>query len=90
LTRWLDALQSGNKNQDNAWDYAKYFSVKETLKHSRKVTPKEETVNAAQSKYSGFFRIITPKKMDPIEAFNYYRADKLWKTASTTSRTPLT
>jgi transposase len=73
LTRWRNELQSGNKNLDNAWAYAEYFIVKETPKRGCKVIENKEAVNAARNKYSGFFSIMTTKKMDALEALDCYR-----------------
>ena len=73
LTRWRDELVSGNENPDNARHYAKYFIVRETQKRGRKVIENEKAVLDARNKYSGFFGIMTAKKMDAAEALEIYR-----------------
>lgn len=73
LTRWRDELLSGNENPDNQKYYKKYFIVKDLPKRGRKVVENEDAVNAARKKYSGFFSIMTTKKMDAVEALDIYR-----------------
>lgn len=73
LTRWRNELLSGEESLDNAWAYKKYFIIKETPKRGRKVTENKKAVQAARNNYSGFFSILTTKKMDAIDALELYR-----------------
>jgi hypothetical protein len=73
LTRWRDELIRGEENKDNAKYYAKYFIIKETPKRGRKVIENTKAVNADRKKYSGFFSIMTTKKMGAVEALEIYR-----------------
>jgi transposase len=73
LTRLRDELIRGEENKDHAKDYAKYFIIKETPKRGRKVIENEKAVSSARKKYSGFFSIMTTKKMEAVEALDIYR-----------------
>jgi transposase len=73
LTRWRNELLSKNENPDNKKYYSRYFIIKDTPKRGRKVTENEEAVNAARNKYSGFFSIMTNKKMDAVDVLDIYR-----------------
>jgi transposase len=73
LTRWRDEIVSGNEKKENERFYKKYFIVKETPKRGRKVAENEAAVSAARDKYSGFFSIMTTRKMEATEAIEIYR-----------------
>lgn len=73
LTRWRDELVSGNEKKEHERFYKKYFIVKETPKRGRKVAENKAAVNAARDKYSGFFSIMTTRKMEATEALEIYR-----------------
>ena len=73
LVRWREELASGNEDPGNVKHYKKYFTVKDLPKRGRKVVENEEAVEAARNKYSGFFSIMTTKKMDAVEALEAYR-----------------
>ena len=73
LTRWREELVSKNENPDHRKYYNKYFIVRDLPKRGRKVTENEEAVKAARNKYSGFFSILTHKKMDAVDALDIYR-----------------
>jgi transposase len=73
LTRWRDELVSGNEKKENERFYKKYFIVKETPKRGRKVTENEMAVSEARNKYSGFFSVMTTRKMEATEALEIYR-----------------
>jgi hypothetical protein len=73
LTRMRAELLSGEPVAGNAGDYEKYFTVKQTPKRGRKVIENEKAVAAARKKYSGFFSLMTTKKMDAVDALDLYR-----------------
>jgi hypothetical protein len=73
LTRWRAELMSGNASPGNEKYYEKYFTVRDLPKRGRKVEENSEAVSAARNKYSGFFSIMTAKKMDAAAALQVYR-----------------
>lgn len=77
LTRWRDELASGKEIPQNAKYYEKYFVVKDLPKRGRKVAEDEDAVRSARNKYSGFFSIMTAKKMEATEALEIYRCKEL-------------
>jgi transposase len=60
---------SGNEKKENEKFYKKYFIVKEPPKRVRKVAENGAAVSMARDKDSGFFSIMTMRKMEVIEIY---------------------
>jgi transposase len=73
LTRWRTELLEERPIKANKWAYEKYFTVKQTPKRGLKVTENKDAVDAARKRYSGFFCLLTTKKMDAKDALETYR-----------------
>ncbi|MEW5784008.1 MAG: hypothetical protein AB1767_02805 [Bacillota bacterium] len=66
-------LVSGNLNPAHEALYSKYYQVKETPVRDVKLTPKQNSINAAEKNY-GYFALISNDLKDPLEALQIYRA----------------
>lgn len=55
-----------------AKQYERYFEVSETPKRGVKVIPKQDEIDAAQSRF-GFFALLTNDVKEPVEALDIYR-----------------
>ena len=53
--------------------YARFFTVKTTLKRGRRVTRNSEVIQAARRRYVGFTAILTTRYKDAVETLHVYR-----------------
>jgi transposase len=58
---------------ENAKHYAKFFHVAETPKRGRRITPRDDAINAHARTTCGFFVLLTNDIKDPIDALRLYR-----------------
>ncbi|MCL1913141.1 MAG: hypothetical protein FWG10_04530 [Eubacteriaceae bacterium] len=54
-------------------EYSKYFEVKDTPKRGRRVTVRQEEVEAFKENRAGFFVVISNAIRDPVQALKLYR-----------------
>ena len=64
LTRLYNDLVCKDLKDYRAKDYEKYFTVRDTPKRGRKVTPKEEATDE-QNMNHGFFALLSNEVRDP-------------------------
>lgn len=73
LVCWRDELLSGQENPNNSWAYERFFTISETPVRGRRVKENVDAIRNHRNNLTGFFSIMTTKKMDAIEALNIYR-----------------
>ena len=73
LTKLYDDLMNDTRKEYHSKDYAKYFTVEETPKRGRRVTPNEEAMKEATKNY-GYFALLSNDIKDPFEALSLYRS----------------
>lgn len=73
LTKLYDDLINNTRKDYYTKDYAKYFTVTETPKRGRRVTPNEEAMKEATKNY-GYFALLSNEIKDPFEALSLYRS----------------
>ena len=69
-------LESGHRVERHSKEYEKYFDIKETPKHGRKVTPKNDVIKQAK-RYCGYWVLLTNELMTAQEALYIYRTKDL-------------
>jgi transposase len=70
---WRAELEENKPVEENRQNYDRYFDVKETLKHGRRVMVRNEAVQAFKQKTAGFFVLISNDIKDPVGALKIYR-----------------
>jgi hypothetical protein len=73
IFKWEAELISCNTDKANAWAYEKYFTVKETPKHGRKVTRNQEAINAYKTDRAGYWVILSNCDKNAASALSAYR-----------------
>ncbi len=73
LTSLLQDLKENNRRDYRIREYDRYFEVKETPKRGIRITPKEEVITE-ETKYDGYFALLSNEVKDPFEALSLYRS----------------
>jgi len=73
LTGLYNDLMDNTQKEYRTKDYEKYFTVTETPKRGRKITPKEDAMLEAARNY-GYFALLSNEVNDPFEALSVYRS----------------
>jgi transposase len=77
LAAWEEELKAGNTKKDNEWAYERYFIVKNTTGHGRKVTRNQLAINAYKIDRAGYWVILTSCEKNAASALEAYRERSL-------------
>lgn len=72
-TKLHDDLINNTRKEYRHKDYAKYFTVSETPKRGKVITPNEEAMEKA-GENDGYFALLSNEIKDPFEALSIYRS----------------
>jgi len=73
MTALYNDLTDGDLRDYRTKDYEKYFTVTQTPKRGRKVTPKEDVMRERAKNY-GYFALLSNEVKDPYEALTLYKS----------------
>lgn len=73
LTSLYDDLMNNTRKDYRTKDYDKYFTVTDTPKRGRKITPNEDAMKEAAKNY-GYFALLSNEVKDPFDALSVYRS----------------
>ena len=73
LTSLYDDLMNNKRKDYRTKDYDKYFTVTDTPKRGRKITPNEDAMKEAAKNY-GYFALLSNEVKDPFDALSVYRS----------------
>jgi len=76
MTKLHNDLAQGDLKAYRMDDYHKYFTVTETPKRGRKVTPKEDAMYE-RTRNHGYFALLSNEIKDPYEALSLYRSKEV-------------
>jgi hypothetical protein len=73
LAVWERELIHGDMKESNQWAYDAYFTVKTTPKRGRKVTRKQDAINAYKTNRAGYWVIVTNCEKDATLTLKAYK-----------------
>ena len=76
LSQCYQELQSNHLVTAHAKDYDRFFTVKETPKRGRQITPNDDAIHQAKQ-LCGYWALLTNEKMTATEALTIYRSKDL-------------
>jgi transposase len=76
MTALYNDLMDGDLRDYRAKDYDRYFTVTQTPKRGRKVTPKEEVMRE-RARNRGYFALLSNEVKDPSEALTLYKSKEI-------------
>ena len=76
LSKLYNDLKDKDLKEYRAKDYEKYFTVTETPKRGRKITPKEDVMREKAKNY-GYYALLTNEVKDPYEALALYKSKEI-------------
>lgn len=80
LTRLQKDLLEGTERDYLAKDYRRYFEITETPKRGRRITPREDVIQA-KLRNCGYFAMLSNEVKDPFEALSLYRSKDITEKA---------
>jgi len=73
IEMWKAELEENRPVEKNQQHYEKYFIIKETPKRGRRISVRDEQVQAFKQKTAGFFVLISNDIKDSVKALKVYR-----------------
>jgi hypothetical protein len=70
---WKSELEDGHPVAEHQRYYDKYFTVKETPKRGRRVSPRDDAIQEFKQRTAGFFVLVSNDIKDPVKALKIYR-----------------